>query len=252
MTFPDLVWIMFLAGAAAYLQTITGFAFGLLMIGAIGLLGLTSLPDAATIVGILSLANSVHILVKGWRDVAWPEFRLVIGPSLVATVVGYAVLQIVAGINLGALQVILGLIIIGAGVQLLLRPDPLAVPSPSRDFIVAGAAGGLLGGLFATAGPPLVYHFYRQPMAGAAIRTTLVLIFAVGLVLRLVVVGVTGNMPHGSIWWCLTAIPAILVMTAIAKRWPPPLSPRTLRRLAFLLLVFSGLSLTAQVVFAWQ
>ena len=33
---------------------------------------------------------------------------------------------------------------------------------------------GLLGGLFSAGGPPLVYHFYRQPMAMEALRATLV------------------------------------------------------------------------------
>ena len=47
MTAIDLCQLLLVAGVAAYLQTLTGFAFGLVMMGAIALLGLASLADAA-------------------------------------------------------------------------------------------------------------------------------------------------------------------------------------------------------------
>ena len=248
MTIVDLCQLMLVAGAAAYLQTLTGFAFGLVMMAAIALLGLISLSDAAIVVGILSLVNAVHILVRGWREVAWPAFWLVIGPTLAATIAGYAILEHVAAANLAVLQLVLGLVIIAAAAQLLLRPHPLAEPSPPRHFIMAGAAGGLLGGLFSTAGPPLVYLFYRQPMAVATIRVTLVLVFTVSILLRTTMAVATGGFPYATVWWSLPAIPAILLATEIAHRWPPAMAPNTLRRLTFGLLLASGLSLSVQAL----
>ncbi|RYE52252.1 MAG: sulfite exporter TauE/SafE family protein, partial [Hyphomicrobiales bacterium] len=65
-----------LSFAAAYVQTLTGFAFGLLLMGAIALTGLIPLPDAAVIIGFLTLANAVVVLVKGWRAIALMPFLL--------------------------------------------------------------------------------------------------------------------------------------------------------------------------------
>ena len=246
MTIVDLCQLMLVAGAAAYLQTLTGFAFGLVMMAAIALLGLISLSDAAIVVGILSLVNSVHIranieLLKAERD---PKKI----SALAATIAGYAILEHVAAANLAVLQLVLGLVIIAAAAQLLLRPHPLAEPSPPRHFIMAGAAGGLLGGLFSTAGPPLVYLFYRQPMAVATIRVTLVLVFTVSILLRTTMAIATGGFPYATVWWSLLAIPAILLATEIAHRWPPAMAPNTLRRLTFGLLLASGLSLSVQAL----
>ncbi|QYO76645.1 TSUP family transporter [Devosia salina] len=243
MTTIDLCQLMLVAGVAAYLQTLTGFAFGLVMMCAIAILGLISLADAAIIVGILSVVNSVHILIRGWRYVAWREFWLVAGPSLAATIAGYAMLERVAASNLVLLQLILGVVIIAAAVQLVSRPHPLSKRSSARQFIVAGAAGGLMGGLFATAGPPLVYLFYRQPMAITSIRVTLVLVFTVGILLRTTLVVATGDFPFIPVLWSLLTIPVILAATEIAHRWPPVLSPETLRRVTFGLLLASGLGL---------
>jgi uncharacterized protein len=248
MTVIDLCQLLLVAGVAAYLQTLTGFAFGLVMMGAIALLGLTSLADAAIIVGILSLVNSVHILFRGWRDVAWREFWLVVGPTLAATVAGFAILENVAATSLAVLQLILGLVIVVAAGQLLLRPNPLEAPSSAHQFIVTGAVGGLLGGMFSTPGPPLVYLFYRQPLAAATIRVTLVLVFAGTIVLRTTMAVATGDFPYATLWWSLLTLPVILLATEVAHRWPPAVSTNNLRRLTFVLLLVSGLSLSIRAL----
>jgi hypothetical protein len=42
----------------------------------------------------------------------------------------------------------------------------------------------------------------------------------------------------------------VIAMTFIARRWPPPLSEMTLRRLAFGLLLLSGLALAVPAAIA--
>ena len=54
-----------------------------------------------------------------------------------------------------------------------------------------------------------------------------------------------GNMPSASFWWGLLAIPVVMAFTALARLYPPPLTPTGLRRVAFCLLFLSGLSLAA-------
>jgi uncharacterized membrane protein YfcA len=241
----SLVALFLLAGAAAYIQTLTGFAFGLIMMGGIGLSGLMPLTDAAVIVGILTFINATQVLLRGWRDVAWTEFLLIIVPSLIFLTAGYALLEYLAGASLVWLRLLLGLVIVGSSIQLALRPAPLAQRSPSGSFVFFGALGGLLGGLFSTAGPPLIYHLYRQPFAAHRIRETLVMIFAVNAVVRLAIVTGSGNLPQGSTWWALLAAPVVILLTFIAKRWPPPMSAIAIRRAAFTLLLLSGISLAA-------
>ncbi len=239
----NIALLLLLAGTAAYIQTITGFAFGLLMMGGIGLLGLLSLPDAAVIVSMLTLVNAAQVLLRGWRDVAWKEFRLAIGPGLVLLALGYFLLEQIANTNLNGLRFLLGLVIVGASIQLLLQPHPLPNRSSARSFVFVGALGGFLGGMFSTSGPPLIYHFYRQPLPPVSIRDTLVLIFGVNAVFRLALVAATGNFPVPALGWVLLGAPVVTATTFVAKRWPPPLPVLTLRRLAFSLLLLSGLSL---------
>jgi uncharacterized membrane protein YfcA len=248
MSLAALMGFLLLAGAAAYAQTLTGFAFGLITMSGIGLTGLLSLPDAAMLVSVLTLVNAGQMLLKGWRYVAWRELLLVTAASVPAIFAGYALLDWLAGTRADALRLILGLAVILSSLQLARQPEPLARLSGDASFLFFGALAGVMGGMFSTAGPPLVYHFYRQPMALRMVRETLVTVFALNAVFRIGLVAAAGDLPSPSTLLGLLAIPAVMAATFAARRWPPPLPPAVLRRLVFALLFLSGVSLGAPAV----
>ncbi len=244
----ELVGFLALVFIAAFAQTLTGFAFGLITMGAIALTGVMSLPDAAVIVSVLTLVNAVQMLIKGWRDLALRELGLVLMTSIPALGIGYALLEWLADTRIDLLRMLLGIVIVASSLQLARRPDPLEQQSGAGSFLFFGGIAGLMGGLFSTAGPPLVYHFYRQPMQLGRIRETLVAVFALNAVFRLTLVAVSGNLPEKSAMSGLLAIPVVMAATYAARRWPPPLSPKTLRRIVFSLLFLSGVSLGAPAI----
>jgi len=243
MDAAGLAGLIALAGVAAYIQTLTGFAFGLVMMGGIGLTGLMSLPDAAVVVSVLTLVNALQVLVRGWRDVAWREQLVILAPGLPALIAGYWLLEYLADTSLDWLRLILGLVIVASSIQLSMKPHPLETVSSKASFVGFGAVSGLMGGLFSTSGPPLVYHLYRQPWPHAMVRETLVSVFAIYAVVRFAGVTIAGNLPAPNVWWALLAIPLVMALTYAARRWPPPVSALALRRIAFVLLLLSGLSL---------
>jgi uncharacterized membrane protein YfcA len=249
MSGVELIGFLLLAGAAAYAQTLTGFAFGLITMGGVGLTGLLSLPDAAMIVSVLTLVNATQMLLKGWRDVAWREFAFVMAASIPMLFVGYWLLEWLAGTRADLLRLVLGFVIIVSSLQLARKPEPLAKQSGEGSFLFFGSLAGLMGGMFSTAGPPLVYHFYRQPMPLATIRETLVTVFALNAVFRIALVVIAGDLPSGSNLTGLLAIPAVMGATFAARRWPPPVSSAMMRRIVFILLFLSGVSLGAPAVF---
>ncbi|APF39235.1 Sulfite exporter TauE/SafE [Chelatococcus sambhunathii] len=244
----ELIGFLALAFAAAYAQTLTGFAFGLITMGGVGLTGLLSLPDAAMIVSVLTLVNATQMLLKGWRDVAWREFAFVMAASVPLLFAGYWLLEWLADARADMLRLVLGAVIIASSLQLAMRPAPLAQKSGGASFLFFGGIAGLMGGMFSTAGPPLVYHFYRQPLALATIRETLVGVFALNAVFRIGLVAFSGNLPGPSTLTGLFAIPAVMAATFAARRWPPPIAPQVMRRIVFVLLFLSGVSLGVPAV----
>lgn len=248
MSLSVLVAFSVLTGAAAYAQTLTGFAFGLITMGGVGLTGLLSLSDAAMIVSVLTLVNATQMLLRGWRDVAWRQFGLVMAASIPMLFIGYRLSEWLAGTHVDLLRLILGFVIIVSSLQLARKPQPLLKTSANASFLFFGGIAGVMGGMFSTAGPPLVYHFYRQPMPLVTLRETLVTVFALNAVFRIGLVLASGDLPSRSALSALVAIPAVMSATYVARRWPPPLSALTMRRVVFIILFLSGVSLAAPAI----
>lgn len=248
MSSAALVVFLFVAGLSAYVQTITGFAFGLIMMGAIAMLDLLPLADAAAVVGALTLVNAAQMVAKGWRHVAWRQWRIVVAFSLPTVVVGFELLHWLAAERLDALRLMLAGVIVVASVQIVKAPKAGATLPGGASFAAAGVASGLLGGLFSTGGPPVIYRFYTSPLPLPTIRETLVAIFALNASLRLALVIGAGPRPPMSAWTGLLAIPVVMAATAAARRWPPPLSPQKLRLVAAMLLAASGVALGAPAI----
>ncbi|WLF99814.1 sulfite exporter TauE/SafE family protein (plasmid) [Brucella intermedia] len=232
-----------LAFVAAYVQTLTGFAFGLLLMGTVAVSGLLPLPEAAIVISLLTLANASMVLARGWRDIAAKPFFLSLVGGIPMIVLGYSLLALLASSSLSILRILLGAAIILSSLQLIRRSSPLVHQSHGIVFIVFGALGGIMGGLFSTAGPPLVFQFYRQPLPHKVIRETLVAIFSLNSLFRLGLVAANGDWHHHALLWALVGLPAVLVSTYLAGRWPPALSVRNMRLVVFLLLLLSAVAL---------
>ncbi|SEP96323.1 Sulfite exporter TauE/SafE [Faunimonas pinastri] len=243
MSVFDILYFVLLAGIAAYVQSLTGFGLGLITMGGVALGGAIPLTYAAVLVSVMTLVNAGQVLLKGWRDVAWRDLRLVILSGIPALILGYWMLEWLAGTRMDAVRLLLGIIIILSALQLAARPHALGRRSSDGSFLFFGAVAGIMGGLFSTSGPPLVYHLYRQPMPAVTIRETLVAIFGFNALFRLIVVAGAGNLPPARVWICLLALPSVMVFTFAARRWPPPVAPEIMRHVIFVLLCLSGISL---------
>lgn len=243
MTPADLAVFLALAAVAAYVQTVTGFAFGLIMMGGVALVHLLPLPDAAALVSALTLANTLQMMAKGWRHIAWREWRLSLGASLPAIFVGFALLQWLASEHVALLRASLATAILFASLAVLRAPRPGATAPHPASYVAAGLVSGLMSGMFSAGGPPLVFRFYTSPLPIATIRETLVSIYALNSILRLAIVFGSNHRPPASIWWGLLAVPVVMLVTAAARRWPPPLSPTALRVVVVALLAASALAI---------
>lgn len=243
MSLAEIIGFVLMAGVAAYVQTLTGFAFGLLLMGAVGISSVMPLRDAAVIVGILTLVNAGIMLTRGWRDVLVPQLLLVLCSSLPMLVAGYFVLDHLASSSLLMLRIVLGAVIGVSSLPLVKRPSRDTAPQNKSSYIVFGAISGIMSGLFSASGPPLVYHFHRSSFSYVAVRETLVTIFALNALIRLVVVIGDGTFPAPSYWPSLFAVFSVMAGTQLARRLPPPLSPVAMRWMVFVLLCGSGVSL---------
>lgn len=239
----DLLLLCFIA-LGSYVQGITGFAFGLIVMGSVTALNLAPIEITAFIVSLLGLINSLIGLYGGrYRDVDVKSLIWIIIPCLPATFVGIWLLSYLGKSHWGLLKLILGLSITISSITMLYQVKHITRQSPRLSFVMSGIAAGVMGGMFATFGPPITYIMYQQPATIAVIRATLLCIFSITAFVRVITVSSTQVVNNDIFWLCIVSVPIVVLTSMAARVYKLPLSSLTIKRLSFGLLLLSGISL---------
>jgi uncharacterized protein len=243
MSTPELLLFIVIAGLGSFVQALSGFALGLIVLGSVTLLQLAPIPFTAAVISMISLANGGWVLTRHPRAIQWPSAGWALLGLVPAVGVGLALLAHMDDELPHVLRTLLGMVILLAGVVLMLKPHPHSQPSGGVSTFISGLAGGLLGGLFSTAGPPVVYHLYRQPWTLSAIRSTLLTIFVISTVVRIAWQTARGEMTWPMIETALYCTLPVLLAAHWGARIAPRIAPTHMRRLAFGLLALTGIGL---------
>ncbi|GAC1524711.1 MAG: TSUP family transporter [Collimonas sp.] len=243
---PLLLMIAF----ATYFQTVTGFGLGMIVVGAASGLNLAPVSSIAAVVSLLSLTNCIFALPGAIHHVDWRATRAAVYGLLPAMACGVLLLNLLDQSYSPILKLLLGLAIIYGAVSIVLQRGPGEHMASRRSFFVSGIFGGLFAGMFALAGPPLVYQFYRQPMNLKTIRYSLIFLFAVSAAGRSLMVGSQGHLSVQVWLLCLLSLPVGALATVIGKRYPPPMGQKGMQRVAFFVLIGIGVSLLVPALLA--
>lgn len=248
MDSSSLLLLLFFA-LGSYIQATTGFAFGLIVVSGVSALGLAPIEVTAFTVSVLSLVNAGIGLQGGhWREVNLRAFWGFILPCLPMIFIGVWLLHYLGDNALNLLKLSLGLFIVVSSLLMMVQAHKVRAASSSGAFAVSGVMGGLMGGMFATFGPPITFMMYRQPDSQVRIRATLLSIFCCTAAIRVGFVGFSQGVEVSTWLLCTLGFPVVVLSTFLAKRYPLPISSRAMRFIAFSLLLLSGLSLTWQGV----
>jgi hypothetical protein len=164
---------------------------------------------------------------------------------VLGVVAGLALLAWLSDGTLYLLKMALGVSVVGSAGLLVLKFAPKAQIDPPGSFALTGLLAGLMGGLFSTVGPPLVYKLYRQPLSLPVICEALMVMFGLNQLLRLVIVVFAGQFTVDSIAYALMALPVLFGITRGNRHYPLKLSQSTVARVAAALLLMAGVSLIA-------
>jgi len=243
MELPALIAFLAAVGVGAYIQTVAGFALGLIVMGSVTIFHLVPVAFTAVIISMISLFNTLLTLYRRHHHIQWRTATLACAGMLPAIVIGVLILDALSEGSVRTLHTLLAVFILVGGTLLMLKPHPHAHPSASWVTLSMGAVAGLFGGLFSTAGPPLVYYLYRQPYGIATVRATLLTIFSIATIVRIGFITAQGDITVDMLRLSLFSVPVVIVATMLGRRFPPPLSDVNMRRFAFALLVVLGLAL---------
>ena len=236
-------WIIFLGAVfvGSYVQSVSGFAMGLIVIAVVGASGVISLPVLTAAASLITMVNVVVALKGHTEFIDRRIFGWLAAGQLPAIGVGVWLLTWLDRDAQSVLQLLLGLFITLGSLSMMLKPQPLSGPSPNWACFTAGIAGGVIGGMFSASGPIMGWFNYRQPLPLAVIRATLLCSFALTTSTRTLVVGLQGGLTADVLWLSAVAVPLVILGTWLGREMPPPVSEALLKQGAFGLLFCMGL-----------
>ena len=243
-----LLLFLLLVLLGTYVQSVTGFAMGMIITATVGGFMLLPLPVLTAVVSLLSLLNVCLALRGEWRQIHRPLFLWLALGQVPAIGLGLWLLLTLDATAQQWLYLALGAFVALGSLSMTLRPVPQAMVSKPVPTFVAGVAGGLVGGLFSASGPVMGWFNYRQPLPLRNVRASLLSCFFVTTSVRTILVGGSGGLT-AEVWMLAAwAVPVVVVGTWLGKQWPPRLAESTMKRGAFALLLVIGIWIMAN---AW-
>ena len=228
-----------------YIQAVTGFAMGLIVMGIVATLQLAPIVLLAALISLIGLVNVSMSLHNNHHHIHWHTFKIVILGMIPAMIAGVLLLDYLSENFVEILQLILGISIIISGILLILKPHPHERLLSTFSTWLTGLASGILAGMFSTGAPPLIFTLYKQPLSIDTIRSTILAIFLIASISRIAFISTQGHISLEVMTLFLYSLPIVFIFTWLGKKYPPALSDIAMRRFAFGLLVLLGISTTS-------
>lgn len=237
------VSFLLLVGIGAFVQTVSGFALGLVIILGATILEIEHITFSAAVISVISLVNSSVALRTSYKSIHLHFFYYICWALMLGLVIGVTSLNRLSGEGYSALRILLGSLVIVAGVLLLLRSIPRASPSGKWATFLFGFTGGIVGGLFSTGGSVWAYFLYQQPLRLEVIRATLLAVLAFSSFTRTMMVIIAGQMTMNVVVTGLVAIPIVVIVTELTSRNLNSIPVVLVQRLVVSLMSLAGLFL---------
>lgn len=218
----------------AVVRGYSGFGMGLMITP---LLSLVLPPlEAVVIVLIFGVTVALRQLPGLWAHIDWRGLRLLLPVAILTTPIGTWVLGLASP---GALRLGLSLTVLAvAGLFLI---GFRLTGTPGRGTIVAtGALAGIMNGIAALSGPPLVFLYLTRTDSLSVGRATLIAFFFVTDAAAIASAWAGGLVEARPAMTALTLVPFLLAGVFVGERAFRGTSPERFRQVVLWLLVLTG------------
>jgi len=216
-----------------------GFGAGLIAVGSLAMV-LSDVKDVVVMMMLVNLPPEILVVVTSRQHISWKG-------------VGLACAGVALGLPAGTLALehgdpsfilmLLGGFLVVVGVAFVLLPSRGSVRWPTWSAPAVGVLAGVLGGMFGTAGPPLILYYRLAGMTKGAFRGNLMAIFFLLGLMRLPTYGVTGLLTYERLVSAAAVFPVVLLGAWVGNRVHLNLSERTFQRLVAVALAGIGILL---------
>lgn len=155
MTVWTLIFLLAITTAASFIQRVTGFGFGIVVMTVLPYL-LPSFGEATALSGLLAVFTSLIPAVRMYRFLHWRKMWVIL---LTFLAVSWVAVQLVSRVDGRLLKHILGGVLIATSLYFIFVNGRIHLRPTVPVQLGMGSLSGVMGGLFAMQGPPAVIYF---------------------------------------------------------------------------------------------
>jgi len=229
---------VFLGGVSmlsSFLQSLTGFGFGIVMMAVMPLF----LPyqSALAISTTLSMTLNVVILARCWRDVDLKQLTLPIIFCLCGSTFGTFLM---ASKPSPVYKQALGVFLILLAIWLYFFSDRVRIKPTALNAGLAGIVSGACGGLFSVNGPPMVLYFISVIKDKKTYMATIQCYFMINNMYLLAIRYFNHLIPDGIMTSILWGLGGLVIGSFIGTRLFKKLESDSLKKVVYAFMALSG------------
>lgn len=221
-----------------------GFGSGLIAVGVLAMV-FPEIQDVVVLLLLINLPAETWVVWSSWREIQWRGVLLIAAGLAVGVPIGTWTLKLAEP---AFVLTVLGVFLVAAGAAFLAAPQGRLRHVPTWVSVPVGAVSGVLGGLFGTGGPPLIFYYQLRGIEKAVFRGNLMAIFLLVTFVRVPSYAFAGLITGPRLASAAVVLPAVLLGTWIGHRVHLELDESTFRRLVSIVLILIGVMLLLRQV----
>jgi len=231
----ELILIALITFGGAYIQSVTGFGFGIFAM--IFLPRLLIYTEANVLSSLLSSLTSVSVAIAMRQKI---NFKNLIFPIIGCIFATYLSVQFIKTQKNETLSLMLGIVLFALSLYFFFFSDKIKIKPTWYAGLIAGLLSGILGGMFSIGGPPVVIYFMQSEKDTDSYMATISAYFvfsgAVSISIKILAGFATAN-----VWICaLIGLAALLIGSFIGKKTRDKTNPKMIKKAVYGFMALSG------------
>lgn len=223
--------------AGSSIQRITGFGYGIFVMMFFPHF-MASYGEANALAGMISASTSIIVALSLRKQINWKNIP---APFICSAITSFIAVRFMAGQTDQTLKLLLGVVLILLSIYFFFFAKKIQFKSSIWKGALAGALSGIMNGLFAMGGPPMVIYFMMSSKDMKEYLATIQMYFALSNIYTTVIKASAGYVTKEVLVFYLIASVSAFIGVYLGKKIFNRCKPDILKKAVYAFMAVSGI-----------
>ena len=232
------LYVFALTIVASFIQRVSGFGFGIFVMMFFPFF-LPSYGESVMLSGLLAGTTALFIAIRNYRYIRWKLMGIVLVFNVIAS---YLAIEYMSSLSNETLKRALGVVLILIALYFLYGKNKANRLFRTRFAQgIIGTISGVMGGMFAMPGPPVVIYCISSIEDKREYVVTLQAFSVLFNIFYTLFRAKVGFYSENTLWWWTAGLVGVMIGTAIGSRCSEHISNLRLKQIVYAMMILSGI-----------